>query len=74
MIIVSIAKLTQITCESYRIKFLILSIRGLYFLYFRRFNAIDSTNKICWRLDSNRGPLALEVSALPTEPTTTALL
>ena len=47
------------------------AIPGLFFLYFRLFNTVDSKqmfNKFCRWLDSNRGPLVLEATALPTEP------
>ena len=40
-------------------------------LYFRLFNAVDRKMFIinfCQKRDSNRGPLELEVTALPTEP------
>ena len=43
----------------------------LYFFIFRLFNSFDSTNvqyKFCLRLDSNRRPVELEATALPTEP------
>ena len=42
-----------------------------FFLYLRLFNSTDSKqmfNKFCRWLDSNRGPLILEATALPTEP------
>ena len=48
--------------------FLNWAIPGLFFLYFRLFNTIDSTYKFCRWLDSNRGLLVLEVTTLPTEP------
>ena len=43
------------------------------FFYFRFFNTIQLTEnkcsiKICRRLDSNRGPMISEATALPTEP------
>ena len=41
---------------------------GLFFLYFRLFNTVDSTYKFCRWLDSNRGPLVSEATALPTAP------
>ena len=42
-----------------------------FFLYFRLYNTADSKqmlNKFCRWLDSNRGPLVSEATALPTEP------
>ena len=51
--------------------FLKWAISGLFFLYFRLFNTVDSKqmfNTFCQWLDLNRGPLLLEVTALPTEP------
>ena len=47
------------------------AITSLFFLYFRLFNTVDSKqmfNKFCRWLDTNRGPLVLEATALPTEP------
>ena len=47
------------------------AISGLFFLYFRLFNTVDSKqmfNKFCQWLDSNCGPLVLEATTLPTEP------
>ena len=47
------------------------AIPGLFFLYFFLFNTVDSKqmfNKFCQWLDSNRGPLVWEVTALPTKP------
>ena len=49
------------------------AIHGLFLFYFRLFNTIQLTinkcsMKICRCLDSNRGPLVLEATALPTEP------
>ena len=44
---------------------------GPLFHYFRLFNTVDSKqlfNKFCRWLDSNRRPLVLEATALPTEP------
>ena len=44
------------------------AIPSLFFLYFHLFNTVDSLqmfNKFCQRLDSNRGPLVLEATALP---------
>ena len=44
---------------------------GSLFLYFRLFNTVDSIqlfNKFCQWLEPNRRPLALEATALPTEP------
>ena len=38
------------------------------FLYFRRFNTVDSTCKFSLRLYSNHGPLVSEATALLTEP------
>ena len=42
------------------------------FLYFRLFNTANSKlnipYRICWCLDSNRGPLVFEATTLPTEP------
>ena len=42
------------------------------FVYFRLFNTVASTQmfhiKVCRWLDSNRGPLVSEATALPTEP------
>ena len=46
------------------------AIPGLFF-YCRLFNTVDSKqmlNKFCQRLDSNCGPLDLEVTAQPIEP------
>ena len=46
-----------------------------FFHYFLLFNTVDSKNvsdKFCHCLDSNRGPLESEATALPTEPTTIA--
>ena len=51
--------------------FLKWTISGLFFLYLHLFNTVDSKemfNKCCQWLDSNRGPLVLEVTTLPTEP------
>ena len=47
------------------------AIPAVFFLYFCRLNTVDSKqifNKICQWLDSNRRPLVLEATALPTEP------
>ena len=48
------------------------AIPGLFFVYFRLFNTVASTQmfhiKVCRWLDSNRGPLVSEATALPTEP------
>ena len=46
---------------------------GLFFFYFRLFDTLQLTVtkcslKICQCLDSNRGPLVSEATALPTEP------
>ena len=43
---------------------------GLFLFYFRLFNTVDSKCSInfCRWLDSNRGPLELEATALPTAP------
>ena len=43
------------------------------YFYFRRFNTVDRKQmglyiKVCQLLDSNRGPLVLEATALPIEP------
>ena len=41
------------------------------FIYFRLFNTVDNKqmlNKFCQWLESNRGPLVLKATALPTEP------
>ena len=54
--------------------FLKRAIPGLFIFYFRLFNTIQLTVnnkcsiKICRCLDSNRGRLVLEATALPTEP------
>ena len=45
--------------------------QALFFFYFRLFNTVDSKqmlNKFCQWLDSNRRPLVLEATALPTVP------
>ena len=50
------------------------AIPGLFFLYFRLFNTQLTVYKcsilinFCQWLDSNRGPLVSEATALPTEP------
>ena len=50
------------------------AISGLFFFYFRLFNTIQLTVdnkcsiKFCRCLESNRGPLIPEATALPTEP------
>ena len=51
--------------------FKIWAISGLFFLYFRLFNTVDSKHlfsiNFCRWLDSNRWPLAVEATALPNE-------
>ena len=62
---------SEIREKSFVIFFYKLAIPGLFFLYFRLFNIVDSKqmfNKFCQWLDSNRGPLVSEATALPTEP------
>ena len=53
--------------------FLKMAIPGLFFFYFRLFKTIQLTVnkcsvKMCRCLDTNRGPLVSEATALPTEP------
>ena len=48
--------------------FLNWAFPGLFFLYSRLFNTVDGTYKFCRWLDSNRGPLVSEATALPTVP------
>ena len=45
------------------------AIHGLFLIYFLLFSIqlIECTHNICWWLDSNRGPLVSEATALPTE-------
>ena len=45
-----------------------LAIPGLFFVYFRIFNAVDITYKFCRWLDSNHQSLMFEATALPTTP------